>query len=73
VLCTVPAHDADTESQMRRRVKVAQAAKKNATEAAAAKKEEEAVRSLLCTEHVCAKLGWLQGQCAVVGHGDVTL
>jgi hypothetical protein len=42
----------------------------SSTEEAAAKKEE-AVRSL--HYYVCAKLGLLEGQCAVVGHGDVTL
>jgi uncharacterized membrane protein len=48
----------------------AEAAAKEKAEEAAAKKKEEAVRSLLGMEHVCAKLGLLEGQRAVVGHGD---
>jgi hypothetical protein len=43
----------------------------NSSKEEAAKNKEEAVRSL--HYYVCAKLGLLEGQCAVVGHGDVTL
>jgi hypothetical protein len=50
----------------------AAAAEKRAVEAAAdvaKKKAVEAVRSLLCTKHVCAKLSVCAAQCAVVGSG----
>jgi hypothetical protein len=65
------AAEAAAELKMAEAEKEAEAAakKKNEADAAEKKKAAEAVRPLLCTKHVCAKLAVCMAQCAVVGHG----